>query len=347
MSFILKALKKLEEEKSDQRQGAAQLARDILRTSRKTRKSEKLIIPIAVAALLLTGGMLAYFLAGGLSEESPQVATVQSDAPPAAEQKQVSMADEAKAGLRADVGDDRSGAGGVALDDEDNVAAIAGNPRETTKEAVQASQPAVAKRLRNQDAASAGEAEEVARNNREASLALKETAKTLKETAEVLKRKVIVASQGGSSPAPTTAAPARAQKPAAASARPAAKKEDTSARRTAAADSDVQILYMSDGGSAAARSTSSKANSDLGKKGVEEPEVTGNLLTRSPTVEGGLPDLNVSEIHYQYSVKDRLAIVNDLPVMEGTLIEGARVDRILKDRVRFVYNGRYYEVRLD
>jgi len=39
-------------------------------------------------------------------------------------------------------------------------------------------------------------------------------------------------------------------------------------------------------------------------------------------------------------------VVNDLPVMEGTIIEGVKVDRILPDRVRFALNGQYREIRL-
>jgi len=59
------------------------------------------------------------------------------------------------------------------------------------------------------------------------------------------------------------------------------------------------------------------------------------------------PVLKVSEIHYRPSAQERLAVVNDLPVLEGVDIEGARVDRIFKDRIRFVVNGRYLEVKLD
>ena len=58
------------------------------------------------------------------------------------------------------------------------------------------------------------------------------------------------------------------------------------------------------------------------------------------------PELRVSEIHYKPVAKERLAVVNDLPVLEGVDIDGARVDRIFKDRIRFVFNGRYLEVKL-
>lgn len=58
------------------------------------------------------------------------------------------------------------------------------------------------------------------------------------------------------------------------------------------------------------------------------------------------PELRVSEIHYKPVAQERLAVVNDLPVLEGVDIDGARVDRIFKDRIRFVFNGRYHEVKL-
>lgn len=58
------------------------------------------------------------------------------------------------------------------------------------------------------------------------------------------------------------------------------------------------------------------------------------------------PELRVSEIHYKPVAQERLAVVNDLPVLEGVDIDGARVDRIFKDRIRFVFNGRYLEVKL-
>lgn len=58
------------------------------------------------------------------------------------------------------------------------------------------------------------------------------------------------------------------------------------------------------------------------------------------------PSLRVSEIHWRPVAKERLAVVNDLPVLEGVDIEGIRVDRIFKDRIRFVVNGRYLEVKL-
>jgi len=52
-----------------------------------------------------------------------------------------------------------------------------------------------------------------------------------------------------------------------------------------------------------------------------------------------IPDLQVTQIVYQPQPEARMAIVNDLPVMEATEIEGATVVEILSDRVRFSFQG--------
>ncbi|MBE0599431.1 MAG: general secretion pathway protein GspB, partial [Desulfuromonadales bacterium] len=59
-----------------------------------------------------------------------------------------------------------------------------------------------------------------------------------------------------------------------------------------------------------------------------------------------LPDLVVSGIVYLDDPEARLAVVNDLPVMLGTTIEGATVVEILSDRVRFRRDGRFFEAGL-
>lgn len=63
-----------------------------------------------------------------------------------------------------------------------------------------------------------------------------------------------------------------------------------------------------------------------------------------PQAEG--PRLIVSGIVFQAEREARLAIVNDLPVMEGTLIEGVEVVEILADRVRFAREGNAFEVEM-
>jgi general secretion pathway protein B len=52
-----------------------------------------------------------------------------------------------------------------------------------------------------------------------------------------------------------------------------------------------------------------------------------------------IPDLIIEEIVFVADPSARLAVINDLPVMQGTDIEGARVVEILSDRVRFEFQG--------
>jgi general secretion pathway protein B len=60
-----------------------------------------------------------------------------------------------------------------------------------------------------------------------------------------------------------------------------------------------------------------------------------------------LPSLKLTGIAFQDGRESRLAVVNELPVMEGTMIAGARVVEISRDRVRFDVSGRSFEVLLD
>ncbi len=56
-----------------------------------------------------------------------------------------------------------------------------------------------------------------------------------------------------------------------------------------------------------------------------------------------IPELLVEEIVYQADPGARLAVVNDLPVMEGTMIDNVQVVEILPDRVRFSVQGILFE----
>lgn len=52
-----------------------------------------------------------------------------------------------------------------------------------------------------------------------------------------------------------------------------------------------------------------------------------------------IPLLRVDEIVYHQEAESRLAVINDLPVMEGTDIEGAHVVEIMPDHVLFTFRG--------
>ncbi|HEY5974510.1 MAG TPA: general secretion pathway protein GspB [Geobacteraceae bacterium] len=72
-----------------------------------------------------------------------------------------------------------------------------------------------------------------------------------------------------------------------------------------------------------------------------EPELKANI----PAVtEPGHSKLVVSGIAWQKDSADRLAIINGHPVRIGTTIDGAVVEEILPDRVRFSRNKQPFEV---
>ncbi len=61
----------------------------------------------------------------------------------------------------------------------------------------------------------------------------------------------------------------------------------------------------------------------------------------------GLPFLKVVGIAYRENPAERIAIINDLPVMQGTAIEGAQVLEIRPDRVIFDWKGRKFEQQVE
>jgi general secretion pathway protein B len=63
-----------------------------------------------------------------------------------------------------------------------------------------------------------------------------------------------------------------------------------------------------------------------------------------PAVTPGLPVLQVTGIGWQKDNANRLAIVNGRPVVAGNVVEGAKVEEILPDRVRFSINDRSFEI---
>ena len=103
---------------------------------------------------------------------------------------------------------------------------------------------------------------------------------------------------------------------------------------------------------AAARKTPTKI--PAGPALSAEPKATPEPVKTAPaprpaakeTVDP-LPALTLTGIAFQEDRESRLAVINDLPVMEGTVIAGARVVEISEDRVRFNYSGRSFDVLLD
>jgi general secretion pathway protein B len=103
---------------------------------------------------------------------------------------------------------------------------------------------------------------------------------------------------------------------------------------------------------AAARKTPTKI--PAGPAWSAEPKATPEPVKTAPAprpaakeIVDPLPALTLTGIAFQEDRESRLAVINDLPVMEGTVIAGARVVEISEDRVRFNYSGRSFEVLLD
>ncbi len=71
---------------------------------------------------------------------------------------------------------------------------------------------------------------------------------------------------------------------------------------------------------------------------VRLPEESPGHPARPPLVQSKAADtvtMTVSGIVYQDAPEKRMAIVNDLPVMTGAVVDGWRVEKILRDRVIF------------
>lgn len=103
---------------------------------------------------------------------------------------------------------------------------------------------------------------------------------------------------------------------------------------------------------AAARKTSTKipagpALSAEPKAAPEPPKTAPAPRPAAKEIVDPLPALTLTGIAFQEDRESRLAVINDLPVMEGTVIAGARVVEISEDRVRFNYSGRSFDVLLD
>ena len=70
-----------------------------------------------------------------------------------------------------------------------------------------------------------------------------------------------------------------------------------------------------------------------------EPAIVDRPSTAATTLSVDIPALQIEEIVFHQQASLRLAVVNGLPVMEGTDIEGARIEKIFPDRVQFYFQG--------
>lgn len=276
MSSILKSLKKLEEEKTSQKQGSNNVSRDILKGDVPKRKAKSgPSWQIIVLLLVLIGGAVLFL-------RTPTPVPV-AETPPGGSTQPM-------------------------------VAALPSG--ETTAEP----QPGVA----SEPPAAEATAREVVEASKETAEALKTTAAALQDTATVLKDKVMVP-QDVVAVAPPASPPKKVRKPAAA---PAPAKEKVAS----APEKKIDLA------------NAFPAPAPKIKPVPMPPDARTAVWSLSNKKGATKPVLKVSEIHWRNDVRERLAVVNDLPVMEGVVIDGAKVDRIFKDRIRFVVNGQYQEV---
>ena len=78
-------------------------------------------------------------------------------------------------------------------------------------------------------------------------------------------------------------------------------------------------------------------------KEPKEPDGTATMDFPAATI---VPALRVNGIAFQNSGADSMAIVNGIPVSNGSIIEGITVEEVRKDRVLFRHNGEKFEIQL-
>ncbi len=236
MSSILKALKKLEDEKAARRNGSTDVAKGILRSIPRQNLKTRWVLPVSIAGSALAAALLTYFLTvGHPSTDREDIPEVHLRAAPAIPER---------------------------------------------KAPVQAAAPDTGDRALHPAYGSA-----VA--------TVENPAKKKKETIR-----------------PVTA--------------PSAVKHSVR-------------LPDSKGNAESSRDVRSPAsNAPLPQKSAAEP--------MRPTDVNSAPVLRVSGIAWNRDSTERIAVVNGMPVAEGTTIEGARVEEIMKDKVRFSFEKRTFEV---
>lgn len=95
-----------------------------------------------------------------------------------------------------------------------------------------------------------------------------------------------------------------------------------------------------------AKAPTKPAAASIAPRGDEQAKtVTVLPKTSAATPAAQLPALKVSGIAYQDGV-DSVAMINGVTASNGSVVEGARVDRILRDRVQFSYGAEKFEIQL-
>jgi general secretion pathway protein B len=84
---------------------------------------------------------------------------------------------------------------------------------------------------------------------------------------------------------------------------------------------------------------------------AEPPAAKPETPSAAPTPPGarvsGRPKLTINGVAYQEGSNDSMAVINGMTVTSGTIIEGVKVEEILKDRVRFSQGNEQFEIILN
>ena len=84
----------------------------------------------------------------------------------------------------------------------------------------------------------------------------------------------------------------------------------------------------------------------VNQKQSEQNEAPTAKAVQPPEIAKPVPTFKVNGIAYQDGVTDSLAVINGVPVSNGSMIEGAKVEAIQKDRVRLNYKGEVFYISL-
>lgn len=83
-----------------------------------------------------------------------------------------------------------------------------------------------------------------------------------------------------------------------------------------------------------------------GDKTVPEKKIPQTVPPVVPQTVRNIPLLRVNGIAHQGGAAENVAIINGVPVSDGAVIEGVKVEEIQKNRVRFSYEGETFEIAL-
>jgi general secretion pathway protein B len=88
-------------------------------------------------------------------------------------------------------------------------------------------------------------------------------------------------------------------------------------------------------------------------KPADKPVISQSAPTQQYNAEpealrpDGLPFLKLTGIAYREKSTERMAIINDLPVMQGTAIEGAQLVEILQDEVILKWKEKTFRLKIE